>query len=65
MAYMHWHSCLISAHDVIGIYYILRGIYIFNTYLAVMCEVTVAVCCVLVDMVKYAGSLSSFSIMAL
>ena len=43
----------------------LRGIFAAGTYLAIMCEVALVICCSLVCMVKFVGSIWPFSTMTL
>ena len=43
--YIYWHSCLVSAHDVIG-FKAFEGQLVSSTYLAIICEVTVVVVCI-------------------
>ena len=55
MRYTYWYSFLISTHEVIGIcgiHLAFRGIFVSDTYLAIMCEASVAFGCIIVNMYK-------------
>ena len=64
MRHIYWHNCQLCVHEVIGMWH-LKGIFVSDTYLAIIYKVSVAVCCVLVDKGKYGVFIGPFSTMAI
>ena len=54
--YKHIHASYMSLKDVIHVYSV-EGTFVFDTYVRIICEVDVAICCVLAHICTNARSI--------